>query len=213
LIEEAKQNSPELESLAFNIKAVDRTIDLNAYGRFIPTVALQANFNQNFNQWGVGSIDPDPSDNYNVGVNVSVPILDGFRNNIDRQTALIQKEQLEVNTANTELAIETNVSIGVLNLINQIANIRLAEVSVAAAEESLDLVQTSYSEGAVSIIQLIDAQNNYLQTQLAQASATYNFLLTAIQLERFISYNFLLHTEEENNAFQQRFLEYMNAND
>ncbi len=212
LIEEAKNNSPELVSLDHNLKAVKRNFRLNSFGRLIPTVALQGNYNQNFNQWGVGSIDPDPANNYNVGVNLSLPIFNQFRNNINKQTAKIQQDQLEINIQNTELAIESNVSIGVLNLFNQISNIRLSEVSVNAAKEALELVQTSYSEGAVSIIQLIDAQNNYLQAQLAQASATYNFLLNAIQLERFMGYNFLLHTEEENNAFKQRFAEFLDAN-
>lgn len=212
LIEEAKNNSPELVSLDHNLKAVERNFRLNSFGRLIPTVALQGSYNQNFNQWGVGSTDLDPANNYNVGVNVSLPIFNQFRNNINKQTAKIQQDQLEINIQNTELAIESNVSVGVLNLFNQISNIRLSEVSVNAAKEALELVQTSYSEGAVSIIQLIDAQNNYLQAQLAQASATYNFLLNAIQLERFMGYNFLLHTEEENNAFKQRFAEFLDAN-
>ncbi len=212
LIDEAKNNSPELVSLDHNLKAVERNFRLSSFGRLVPTVALQGNYNQNFNQWGVGSTDLDPANNYNVGVNISVPIFNQFRNNINKQTAKIQQDQLEINIQNTELAIESNVSTGVLNLFNQISNIRLSEVSVNAARDALELVQTSYSEGAVSIIQLIDAQNNYLQAQLAQASATYNFLLTAIQLERFMGYNFLLHTEEENNAFRQRFTEFLDAN-
>ncbi|WP_425237255.1 TolC family protein [Ulvibacterium sp.] len=212
LIDEAKNNSPELVSLDHNLKAVERNFRLNSFGRLIPTVALQGNYNQNFNQWGVGSTDLDPANNYNVGVNISLPIFNQFRNNINKQTAKIQQDQLEINIQNTELAIESNVSVGVLNLFNQISNIRLSEVSVNAAKDALELVQTSYSEGAVSIIQLIDAQNNYLQAQLAQASATYNFLLNAIQLERFMGYNFLLHTEEENNAFRQRFAEFLDAN-
>jgi len=100
----------------------------------------------------------------------------------------------------------------VLNLMNQLANIKLSQVAEAAARESLDLVQTSYREGAVNIIQLIDAQNNYLQAKLANAGATYNFLITAIQLERFIGYNFLLHTEAENLDFRNRFQQYLENN-
>ncbi|SFR54952.1 Outer membrane protein TolC [Robiginitalea myxolifaciens] len=212
LIEEAKNNSPELAALYYNLKAVERNFNFNTLGRLLPTVALQANYNQNFNQWGVASIDPDPDNNYNVGVNLSIPILNQFRTNINRQTARIQLDQLELNKQNTELAIESNISTAVLNVINQISNIRLSEVSVRAAEEALELVQTSYAEGAVSIIQLIDAQNNYLQAQLAQASATYNFLLNTIQLERFMGYNFLLHTPEENAAFRQRFVTFLAEN-
>ena len=93
--------------------------------------------------------------------------------------------------------------------MNQVANIRLSEVSANAARETLELVQSAYAEGAVNIIQLIDAQNNYLQAQLAQAGASYNFLITALQLERFMGYNFLLHTEAENLEFRSRFQEYL----
>ena len=64
----------------------------------------------------------------------------------------------------------------------------------------------------MNIIQLIDAQNNYLQAKLANAGATYNFLITAIQLERFIGYNFLLHTEAENLEFRNRFQQYLENN-
>jgi len=212
LIEEAKNNSPELAALDYNLKAVQRNFNLNSLGRLIPTVALQANYNRNFNQWGLGSLDPSPDANYNAGVSVSIPILNQFRTNINRQTAKIQLDQLEINKQNTALAIESNVSAAVLNVINQISNIRLSEVSVEAAEEALELVQTSYSEGAVSIIQLIDAQNNFLRAQLAQAGATYNFLLNSIQLERFMAYNFLLHTKEENEAFRKRFNTFFEEN-
>lgn len=212
LIEEAKNNSPELESLGYNLKAIKRNFNLNSFGRLIPTIALQANYNKNFNQWGAGSLDPSPDGNYNAGLSVSIPILNQFRTNINRQTAKIQLDQIEINKQNTELAIESNVSTAVLNIVNQISNIRLSEVSVTAAKEALELVQTSYSEGAVSIIQLIDAQNNFLQAQLAQANATYNFLLNSIQLERFMGYNFLLHTREENDAFKQRFNTFVQVN-
>ncbi|MEM9141366.1 MAG: TolC family protein, partial [Bacteroidota bacterium] len=211
LIEEAKKNSPELESLDYNLKAVERNLKLNSFGRFIPTLAFQGSYNQNFNQWGAGSVDLDPANNYNIGLNLSLPIFNQYRTNINRQTAKIQQEQLEINTQNTELAIEANVSTAVLNIVNQISNITLSEVSARAAQESLELVQSSYSEGAVSVIQLIDAQTNYLQAQLAQAQATYSFLLNTIQLERFMGYNFLLHTEAENTAFKQRFTNFLDA--
>ena len=149
-------------------------------------------------------------DSYNVGVNVSIPILNQFQTNINRQTNIIQQDQLNINKENTELALNTNVRSGVLNVINQISNIDLSIVAEEAAKEALDLTQTSYTSGAVSIIQLIDAQNNYLNAQLASANAVYNFLINSLQLERSIGYYFLLNSEEENAKFTQRFLEFLN---
>ncbi len=213
LVDEALKNAPEIKSLGYNIEATERTIKLNSTGRFIPTVALQGNYNHNFNQWGQGSIDlTSPRGNYNIGLNVSIPLFKQNQQNINKQTALIQKDQLQLNKENTTLGIATNVNSGVLNLINQISNIELSDISEITAKESLELTQTSYSNGAVNFVQLIDAQNNYLSAQLAKATAVYNFLLNSIQLERYIGYNFLLHTKAENDQFSQRFISFLNNN-
>jgi len=212
LIGEARLNSPELESLSYAFQAVEKNYKRNALGRILPTVGIQAAYDQNFNQWGQGSIDLDPSGFYSMGVNLRLPLFNQYKTELNRQSARIQLEQIEIDRQDLELAISRNVNQGVLNLMNQLANIKLSQIAEAAAVESLDLVQTSYREGAVNIIQLIDAQNNYLQAQLANAGATYNFLITAIQLERFIGYNFLLHSEAENLEFRSRFQEYLATN-
>ena len=85
----------------------------------------------------------------------------------------------------------------------------MSQVSEETAKEALELTQAAYTNGAVTIIQLIDAQNNYLNAQLAQTTAVYSFLINALQLERFLGYYFLLNTPEKNNEFTQRFLEYL----
>ncbi|MEX0273280.1 MAG: TolC family protein, partial [Flavobacteriaceae bacterium] len=189
LIKEANKNAPELRSLEHNIEATERNIRLNGRGRFLPTVALQGQYNTTFNRTGAGSVPPQGFflvDNYyTAGVSLSIPIVNQNLSNINRQTAMIQKEQLELNVENTELAIATNIRGAVLNVVNQISNILLSQISEETAKESLDLTQTAYSNGAVNIVQLLDAQNNYLNAQLARANATYNYLINALQLERY----------------------------
>ena len=212
LTEEAKNNAPELKSLQYNLEAVARNLKLNTGGRFLPTVALQGQYNNTFSRSGEGSTAPIGftmlDNNYNVGVNVSIPIFNQTKTSINRQTNSIQLDQLNINKENTELAIDANVRTGVLNLVNQISNIELSQVSEKAAKEALELTKASYANGAVNIIQLIDAQNNYLNTQLASTNAAYNFLINSLQLERFIGYYFMLNSKEDKIKFTQRFLEY-----
>lgn len=213
LIEEAKKNAPELKSLDYNLKATERNIKLSGSNRFIPTVALQGQYNRTFGRNGIGSTLPAGAafinGNYNAGLNLSIPIFNQNQNNINKQTAIIQKDQIEINRQNSELNIAANVRNGVLNLVNEISNIELSKVSEQTAKESLELTQSSYQEGAVNFVQLIDAQNNYLNAQLSKANAVYNFLINAIQLERNISYYFLLHSKAENNDFTLRFQDYL----
>ena len=128
--------------------------------------------------------------------------------NINKQTAIIQQDQLNINKENTQLSIERNVNDAVLGVINEIANIELSKVSEETAKESLELTQSSYLSGAVTITQLIDAQRNYLQAELSKANATYNYLLSSMQLERYLGRYFLLHTVAENQEFIQRFMEF-----
>lgn len=212
LVEEAKKNAPELKVLDYNIGATERSEKLYGSGRFLPTVALQAQYNRTFNRSGAGSTafagNTLLDDNYNVALNVSIPIFNQNQNNINKQNAIIQKDQLNINKENFELGISANVRNNVLNVINQLSNIELSGVSEEAAKEALDLTQTSYSSGSVNIITLLDAQTNYLNAQLAKTNAIYNFLINTLQLERTLGYYFLLNTEDQNNQFRQRFLEY-----
>lgn len=215
LIEEAKNNAPELKSLKYNLDAIDRNLRLNSGGRFLPTVALQGQYNRTFSRSGAGSTAPVGfpilDDNYNVGLNISIPILNQNQTNINRQTNIIQKDQLNINKENVNLSIASNMRTAVLNVINQVSNIELSKISEETAKESLELTQSSYASGAVNIIQLIDAQNNYLNAQLARTNAVYNFLINSLQLERFLGYYFLLNSKEENDKFAQRFLEFLNT--
>lgn len=208
LVEEAKKNAPELKNINYNLNVTKRTYDLNDYGRFIPTVALQGQYNLALTRSGKGTTIPTgfpvvPDGNYNVGLNISLPIFNQNLRNINKQTAKIQEEQLGFEKENIELNIEKNVNDIILDLISQIANIEISKVAEDTAKESLNLTQNAYKQGAVPVIQLIDAQTNYLQAQLGRATANYNYLLTSMQLERAIGYFFLVHTEAENQQFIQ----------
>ncbi len=212
LIQEALQNSPELKNLDYNLEATERSVKLYGTERFLPTLALQGQYNNTFSRSGAGSTAQEGfslvDNSYNVGVNISIPIFNQNTNTINKQTAIIQKDQLLITKENNELAIAANIRNSVLTLINQVSNIALSNVSESAAKESLLLTQTAYATGSVSIIELIDSQNNYLSAQLSRTNAVYNYLINALQLERNLGYYFLLNSPEDNTKFRQRFLEF-----
>lgn len=213
LVQEALANSPELKYLDYNLLATERSEKLFGPGRFLPTVALQGQYNYVFSRSGAGStflafLTTPPDGFYNVGVNLSLPIFNQNKQNINQQIATIQKDQLGIASDNIKLEIEKNINDAVLNIINQITNIELSKVFEETAKEVLELTQTSYENGAVNIIQLLDAQNNYLKAQLASSNATYNYLLVMLTLERYIGNFFLLESTDERQEFIARFIEF-----
>jgi outer membrane protein TolC len=218
LIQEGMANSPELKALDYNIDAAKRSQKLYGVGRFIPTIALQGQYNYEFSRSGVGVNFPQgfpaiPQGYYTVGLNVSIPIFNQNNRNLNKQIADIQKDQLEISKDNVALSIEKNINDAVLDLVNQISNIELSKVFENTAKEALELTTTSYENGAVNIVQLLDAQNNFLQAQLASANANYNYLQVSMQLERSLGLFFILQNETEREAFIERFLKFINNQD
>ena len=211
---EAKLNAPELKNLNYNLSAVERSYKLNGSGRFIPTLSLQGQYNLAISKSGKGSTPPlgapvSPDGTYSLGLHISMPIFQKNQRNIYRETAGIQRDQLLVQKENIDLGIDNNITNIVLDLVNQIANIEISKIAEETAKENLDLTQNSYKQGAVPIIQLLDAQTNYLQSQQARATANYKFLITSMQLERASGYFFFMNTESNNQLFFERASQYI----
>lgn len=204
---EAVANAPELRFFDHNIDAVGRSVRLNGLERFLPTVAAGLDLSRTFTQRGVGAPPAGASidEYYSLGVSASIPLFDSNQRRIARQTNLIQQEQLRVDRQSTEVTIERAVRDIVLDLTGGIAGILLSLNSEEAAGESLELAQAAYASGAHTVVELLDAQTNYLGAQLARASATYSFLATVVGLQRLVGHFSMLSSPELNDAYMQRF--------
>ena len=82
-------------------------------------------------------------------------------------------------------------------------------MNLGFAKESLELSQNEYRNGAIPVIQLIDAQNNYIQAYLANSTAKFNYLLVSMHLQRAIGYFFIMGTDASNEKFVQRASRYL----
>ncbi|MEM7416667.1 MAG: TolC family protein [Gemmatimonadota bacterium] len=207
LASEAITNAPELRIFDYNIGAVGRSARLNGLERFLPTVAAGLDLNRSINRGGVGAPPAGTGlDQYfTLGISASIPLFDSNQRRIARQTSLLQQDQLRVDREGAALAIERAVRDIVLDLTTEIANIQLSAISESAAEEGLSLAQDAYASGAITLIELLDSQTNFLSAQLARASARYNFLATSVGLQRLVGHFSLLSSDELNDAYMDRF--------
>lgn len=208
---EAVANSPELQALDYSITAVERDADRNGAQRFVPTVGAALDLNRSLSTSGEGA---PPSgmglDQYfTLGIVASVPLFDSNRRRIDRHTSQIRQSQLELQRLDAEVNLERAVRDVIHDLTRESANIELSGISERAAAEALELTQAAYASGAVTVVELIDAQRDLLSAELGRASATYSFLATATGLQRLVGHLTSLHTEAENAAYINQFLEYL----
>lgn len=213
LINEAKNNHPLTNQLLANLNAVDRQIIMNKRMYYTPTIALSGQIDQNFYRGGLGSEPTPGSEFYNTtwstGIVVSYPLFDGNRRKINLQKSKIQHLQLstQIEGLNQNLALQ--VRMNAINLLTSGTNINYSKTSAINTKSNFDLVQENYKQGTVSITQLIDAQKAALTSQQAYSLSIYNYLLDFLTLENSIGFYTMLSSEEENKAFENRYLEFI----
>ena len=209
LAEESSKNSPELKALAHLDEVTNLQLKLFGPQRLLPTVGVEAGYINFLDRRGTGSQIEGfnfPNDYYTVGLGISIPIINGNRNNISHQRAKIQKDQISLNALDTKQSLETAVRNVTFEVINQMATIKLTRETERTAKEALALIQDAYSNGAVSVVQLFDVQNTYLQAQISRTQADYGYLMSVTNLERIIAHYSALSSEKSNQELKQRFL-------
>ena len=205
--EVAKENAPEVKRFDYLLKAQDRQITADKRAYYVPDVSLTSSLTENISRSGAGSDLSGTGihdDQWSIGVQATLPIFTSgqLRSQLDRsrnthRQLLLQKES-------EKERVETRMRSALFNAAASHSSIRLAMDAAAAASENLELVTDSYSEGAVSITDLIDAQDAALAAQLQAADARYAFLIDLVDVLRAESNFDLLLQQDGVKLWQQR---------
>ncbi len=222
LVEEALQNSPELLALDAAI-AVQRRILASANRAFwMPTLALQGQVTNIFSRGGAGTGSlqlplqfsgsfPEVDDvNWDVGVNLSFPLFKGGAKFSERARASEELSQLRTEKNAVAEKIEQRIRSALHLAGASYAGIEQARLAADAAHKTLDLVQDSYREGVISLLDLIDAQNAALISDEVAANAVYDFIIDLMEVERSVGEFDFMRTEKERAAFFNRMENYFN---
>ncbi len=210
---EAIRNSPEIQSIDKTIAA--RTEILKAERRTlgIPDVAVVGGFTHIPYAGGVGSEAIDSSATgfpgrqtftWNVGGVASLVLLDGGSNYARIRRTLREVDRFETERAIIAQRLEADVRSALHQAGASFANIELSADAAKASARNLELVTDLYQRGAADIIQLVDAQNQALNAELAAANARYDFLIDALRVQRASGSFSLEGSEEERDDFLER---------
>ena len=220
MVEESFANSPELKGLAAAIQAQNRLLDSSKRAFWLPTIGMQAGVSNRFSQSGAGTesaladisipgLDqlsfPQADDtNWNIGVTASFSLFTSGSKLATKNKASLELKQLEYQYQAVQDRIDQRVRSSLHLAGASYAGIEQSQKAAEAANKSLDLVTDAYSQGVVSIIELIDAQNAALTASLGAANAVYNFLIDFFEVERSSGQFSFFRTNAEQNQFNER---------
>jgi outer membrane protein TolC len=223
MVREGLNASPELEALDAAILARERIHRSATHSLWSPTIALFGEVTNRFSREGAGAESFDSSQlpfslpqvddtDWSVGLNISFPLFRGGSKYAVRERAHEELFQLRIERNAAAERIEQRVRNALHNAGASFAGIEQSLAAAEAADKSLEVVNDAYGRGVVSIIDLLDAQNNALVAELLAANAVYDFLIDLMEVERSIGQFDFFRSEENRQAFYERLeLHYKNS--
>ncbi len=217
LVERSLENSPELRSFDASIAAQRRALLAARRDFWTPDISLQASLSdrRDVDVGGglelPGAIDPDSLE-WTVALNARLPFFEGGAKSARKARAAHQLEQLTSQRAAAAERISQRVRSSAHQAGFSFASIELADDAFRAARRNFELVQDSYSQGVVSVVDLLDAQNASLTADLARADAVYRFLIDWMELQRAIGQFDFRSSRSQRDAWFDRVDEYFLRN-
>ena len=196
LVEVGLQRAPELAALDAAIAAQERSLTAAKRARYAPVVALKADLNQVLAKDDTGGLDlgdigdliPEFDDtSWQVGVQAGLPVVTGGANKARRIKAQEELFALQTDWKNAQEKLGQRTLSALDQATASWSTISLRQQAADASARTQELVQDSYARGAASIIDLLDAQNNALTSELAAVTAVYDFLDDWAEVQRAVA--------------------------
>lgn len=154
---------------------------------YYPSLSFSANYNyqglgNDFPIFGGSGSDANWFEVASVGLNLKIPIFNGFLTRSKVRQANIDIEAVKTDLKDTQLAIELNFR----NAINEIAvsliNIQNQESNVALSRSVLEDVSNNYYNGLATLTDLLDAQNSFIESKNNLNQSQLNYKIAELQL-------------------------------
>lgn len=184
-VQRAIDNAPELQQFNYAIDANERQLTAAKRSYYLPDIDLNATVGQNLNRSGINSNNNRlRDDNWSVTLQATLPLFDGGERKATISNAQNTLTQNTYQKQNAQQQIEVRIVNALQRAGGSYPAMRLSADAASSAKENLSLVIETYSQGTISIAELIDAQNNALQAQLNVVNAQYRFMLDWIEIQR-----------------------------
>lgn len=171
LVHQAVRNRPEIRALRFEQSAAERYVAAE-HKLLFPTFGLLA-------AAGVAPVGDDAVRKHygGVGVNVSIPIFNGWQFRARQAQADYRARAVERQTKDLENRIERDVKTAYLAVKSAIERMSLTAQLLEQARLALELAQGRYDLGLSSIVELSQAQLNVTTAQIANTNSRYDYQL------------------------------------
>lgn len=210
------ENAPELQAINHSLRAQEITLKQAKRQFVLPTVAADFSYNRIFDE-DFDSSSPQifpreniEDDEWTFTVSANLPLFEGTGrwHEVLREKAALR--QLEYSRDQVAQIVETRVQQAMFAFDGSYPTLTFSARAADRAAKNLRVVTDKYEQGAVNIIDLLDAQNEaFVQRQNAEL-AVYNLLDDFIQFFRTIAWFEFTKSPTERAEWVKQMESYLN---
>ncbi len=119
-----------------------------------------------------------------VGLQLNMPIFDGFRKSNQIQQRKLKAIQLENTTEQLKNSIDYEIRQAAGNYQRSLDNMNAQRENMALAQEVYDVSKIKYEEGVGSSIEVTTADADYKEAQTNYYNALFDALIAKVELEK-----------------------------
>ena len=178
----AETNSVDLLTQRIGKDIAQETISLYKAGH-MPSLSLNAGYTKGLEQ-EIGSQNQPDFDNGTVGVNLSVPIFEGFKVSSQVKQAQYAYVEASQRLEQTYRQVVKNVRNNFNNVGASISSIKAYEQSVLSSESALKATQAGFEVGTRTIVDVLNRTRDLYDSKRQLSNARYGYIKSILALKQ-----------------------------
>ncbi len=182
LLEDLHPQNPEMRAMQ-SMETIQETVLKSGKNYWVPKLSTYADIGSQGFDWSF-----DSQSKYLMwGLNFSMPVFQGGRNQnqIQRNVLGLQSVQRQKELVNQKLNLGLQTQRNEVKTL--LAALQSSEKKLVSASAYLKLVDRGFKDGSQSLLEFIDARNQYTQAALQKNISAYKLQMALAQLERQLS--------------------------
>ncbi len=124
--------------------------------------------------------------NFVAGVQLAIPLFNGFRERDLEEEANAGIRVSEDNRNSVAEQIKSDVQKGISDVRSSLDRLRTTEIAVEQAKSAVEQARLRYQAGTVTNLDLLDAETSLSQAELMQIQALYQFVVSRYELDQAV---------------------------
>ena len=191
LINQALDTRSDIKSEEANINSLSYTYKM-ARANLLPSLTaswgINTSYGDQFRGGGISFNDQffDQRISRSLGFSLSLPIFNNWDRMYNIQSAQVNLKNAELSLENTELQVVQEVTQAYNDYTSYEKQLEAADKALIASEKAFETQQERYNVGASTLIELSQAQANYVQAQSDRTQALYNLIFQVKLLDYYL---------------------------